>query len=129
MKDIIQAPTIPVVSHMQPIRSWATSILNRWKSRPEADALPPSEKTRLGLDMHLPSDTPLPSTTYSTPQILYHIGEIANDIQELEDALTDKTSADYSRIFRALDQLAAWNVEAEPLTVNFGPFFVFVARF
>ncbi|KAJ7940415.1 hypothetical protein B0H13DRAFT_10280 [Mycena leptocephala] len=53
MRDIIYAPIIPVVSYMQPIRAWAASLLNRWKSRPEVVTLPPGEKTRLGLDINL----------------------------------------------------------------------------
>ncbi|KAF7363626.1 hypothetical protein MSAN_01019700 [Mycena sanguinolenta] len=119
MREIIEAPAIPVVSYMQPIRGWATSILHRWKTRPEVDALPVSEKTRLGLDIDLPSDTPAPSTnTYSTSPIFHRIGEIASDFQELKEALTDKASADHSRIFRALDKVAAWKAETEPLTAQ-----------
>jgi hypothetical protein len=108
---------------MQPIRAWAASLLNRWKSRPEVDTLPPGERTRLGFDINLPSDTPPPSTdTHSTPKILYRIGEIASDFQELRDALPDQTGTDYSRIFRALDKLEAWKAEAEPLSVTFWRF-------
>ncbi|KAF8212003.1 hypothetical protein K438DRAFT_1805793 [Mycena galopus ATCC 62051] len=119
MRDIIQAPTIPLISYMQPIRSWATSILNRWKLRPEVDALSSDEKTHLGLDIHLPSNTPSPSTdTDSTPTIFYRVGEIAGDFEELKDALADKTTADLSRIFRALDKLEAWKAETEPLAAQ-----------
>ncbi|KAJ6525666.1 hypothetical protein B0H19DRAFT_1276023 [Mycena capillaripes] len=119
MRDIIHAPTIPVVSCLQPIRNWAASLLNHWKSRPEAEALHPSEKTRLGLDINLPSDTAAPSTdTHSTPKILYRVGEIAVDFQELHDALAEKTSTNHSRIFRALDKLEAWKAEADPLSAQ-----------
>ncbi|KAF7338116.1 hypothetical protein MVEN_02036300 [Mycena venus] len=119
MRDIIYAPMIPVVSYMQPIRNWAASLLKRWKSRPEAESLPQSERTRLGLDITLPFDTPSPSTnTPFPPHILYRVGEIASDLQELKDALTDKAAADHSRIFRALDKVEAWKAEADPLSAK-----------
>ncbi|KAJ7172263.1 hypothetical protein C8R46DRAFT_142319 [Mycena filopes] len=118
MKDIIYAPVIPVVSYMQPIRNWAASLLNRWKSHPEAQTLDASEKTRLGLDIDLPADAPAPSTeTHSTPNIFYRTGEIARDFQELEDSLAEQNE-DHSRIFRALDKIEAWKTETEPLSAS-----------
>ncbi|KAJ7775100.1 hypothetical protein B0H16DRAFT_1509527 [Mycena metata] len=119
MKDIIYAPGIPVVSYLQSIRTWAASLLNRWKSHPDAQTLDPSEKTRLGLDVELPADTPPPSTdTQSTPKILYRTAELARDFQEFEDALIAETADDHSRTFRALDKIEAWKTEAEPLTAQ-----------
>ncbi|KAJ7047025.1 hypothetical protein C8F04DRAFT_1387523 [Mycena alexandri] len=119
MKDIIYAPVIPVVSYLKPIRTWAASLLNRWKSHPDAQTLDPSEKARLGLDIDLPVDTPPPSTdTQSTPKILHRTAELARDFQEFEDALITETGDDHSRIFRALDKIEAWKTEAEPLTAQ-----------
>ncbi|KAJ7156948.1 hypothetical protein C8R43DRAFT_997767 [Mycena crocata] len=114
MKDIIHAPTIPVVSYMQPIRDSATSLLSRWASRPEAGALDPNEKTRLGLDIAL--EDPQPSNQhYSPPKILYQTGEIAQDFQELRDALSEAND-DHPRVFHALDEIEAW--EVEPLSAH-----------
>ncbi|KAJ6497061.1 hypothetical protein C8R47DRAFT_1212603 [Mycena vitilis] len=117
MRDIIHAPTIPVVSYMQPVRAWAASLLNRWKSRHETETMQPSENAFLGLDSDLSSAPPPSAVTCLVPRILYRIGEIANDFQELQDALTD-SSSDHSRIFRALDKLEAWKAETEPLSAQ-----------
>lgn len=117
MRGIVDAPTIPVVSYMQPIRNWAASLLHRWALRPEAEALHPSEKARLELDTP-PAALPQLSNheSYSTPKILYRIGEIAHDFQELRDALTE--ASDHSRIFRALDKIETWEADVEPLSVR-----------
>ncbi|KAJ7087803.1 hypothetical protein C8R44DRAFT_27720 [Mycena epipterygia] len=116
MRDIVHVPTIPVVSYMQPIRNWAASLLNRWALRLEAEALHPSEKARLGLDT--PPAPPQLSNheNYSTPKILYRIGEIAHDFQELRDALTE--ASDHSRIFHALDKIETWEADVEPLSAQ-----------
>ncbi|KAJ6597123.1 hypothetical protein DFH09DRAFT_112594 [Mycena vulgaris] len=113
MRDIVHAPTIPVVSYMQPIRAWATSLLNRWALRPEAEALHPTEKARLGLDSTSKMPAQLPEESCIVPKILYRTGEIAQHFQELRDALTEG-GADHSRIFSALDKIETW--EAEPLS-------------
>ncbi|KAK7020434.1 hypothetical protein R3P38DRAFT_2969438 [Favolaschia claudopus] len=119
MRDIIHAPTIPIISFMQPLRNWATSLLHRWQSRPEAVALSSADKTRLGLDTELPSDTLQPSmTVYPTAPILYRIGEVATDLRALTDAVADHTPAGKPRIFQALDKIAAWKADTEPLSAQ-----------
>ncbi|KAJ7709653.1 hypothetical protein B0H17DRAFT_1190837 [Mycena rosella] len=110
MRDIVYAPTIPVVSYTQPIRNWAASLLRRWALRPEAEALNPTEKARLGLEA-LPETPQLPEQNYTVPNILYRTGDIARDFQELREALTE-AGDDHSRIFRALDKMDGWEAEA-----------------
>ncbi|KAJ7724479.1 hypothetical protein DFH07DRAFT_264830 [Mycena maculata] len=98
---------------MRPIRSWAASLLDRWISRPEAQVLPLYEKAGLGLDV-LPETSQSSNESHSVPEILYHTGEIAQDFQELKDALI--ASTDHDRIFSALDKIETW--EAEPLSAQ-----------
>ncbi|KAJ7444873.1 hypothetical protein FB451DRAFT_1412996 [Mycena latifolia] len=110
MRDILYAPTIPVVSYMQPIRTWAATLLRHWASRPDVEALDSTEKMRLGLQTS--SGTPqFPEESYTVPRILYHTGEITRDFDELREALTE-AGDDHSRIFRALEKIEAWEVEA-----------------